>query len=135
MNKEFKKYFLQLTFLTFAIFIIAFGMFSFIFKDFYQPVFWILLTFFYVIHIIGHFILVFTYIKKKVNFGNSYFFSFGIKFLSYLIFLVLYLSMHKENALFFVICMFTLYIIYTVFEVRTTISISKSMNKNIEKSN
>ncbi len=135
MKKEFLNYFLKLTFLTIAIAVIAFGLLFSFFRNFYQPAIWFLILFFYSIHVVGHFVLVYANTRKKLNFGNAYFLAFGVKFFAYLVFLFLYIRSHKENAIIFVASMFALYIIYTIFDVRSTISFSKTLTTISEKSN
>ncbi len=133
MNKNLGKYYINLSLLTFIMAITAFILFKTYLAKYYSPVFWGLLLFFYLIHLISHSILIITQTKKKINFGNAYLGSFLLKFLSYIIFLIIYVLTNKENFIFFAISLFILYIVYTIFEVRANIKLSKRLKNSVEK--
>jgi hypothetical protein len=135
MTKESFKYLKNLLLLTTATALVAYLSFSTFLKEVYLPVFWFLLGFFFVIHAISHFVMVFNEKKKKMSFANAYLLSFSMKFLGYIAFLIIYYIRNKENMLFFGISLFVLYLIFTFFEVRVSIAFSKRTANKIEKSN
>lgn len=77
--------------------------------------------------------------KKQKNFISSYMLSRVIKFMSILIFLLLYIMLNMEDAWNFAIAFFLIYIMYAVFEVfvlkkeNTRISKGDKENKETEK--
>ena len=133
MSKELKKYSLKLSVLTLIVASTGSILFFSFLKNYYLPVFWWLLIFFFFIHMTGHIMLVYTNLKKKMNFANAYMLSFAFKFVSYIVFLVIYLNVHETNKLVFALYFLVLYVIYTFFEVKATITFSKSINSIIEK--
>lgn len=130
-----KNYYIRLTFLTVVIAVIALILFNTVLKNFYLPVFWMLLLFFFILHIGSHTLILIAEKKQIIKFNTAYLLSFTVKFVSYIVFLIIYLVHYKRISLSFVIALFTLYIIFTVFEIRSNLAFSKSTEKNIEKSN
>ncbi len=133
MKKDLKTYYFWLTLLTLVIGLAAFIIFRTLLKNYYHPEFWILLLFFFLVNIAVHSFIITAEKKKKLKFNTIYLISFAIKFIAYLSFLVIYLILAKTISFSFAISLFVLYIIYTVFEVRSTIIFSKSSEKNFEK--
>ena len=134
MNLLIKKgiftYTRNLTFLTLIVGIIALLLFSTVLRSIYHQVFWFLLLFFYILFTTGHTILILGESKWKMNFSNAYMLSFSIKFIGYFVALLYYFLTHKENIIYFGLCLIILYLIYTVFEVRSNVVLSKrSVNK------
>ena len=134
MKKDLKTYYFWLAILTLSLGFVAFILFRTWLKKYYTPEFWVLLFFFFVVNIVTHTFIVTAEKKNKLKFNTIYLISFTLKFVSYLLFLVIYLVLAKTISFSFAISLFILYVIYTVFEVRSTIIFSKSSEKNFEKS-
>jgi len=134
MNHELRKFIINSIILTVIIALTGLLVFTTFLARYYLPVFPLLLLFFFFINIIIHSLLVFSSGKTKIKFETAYMLSFFIKFLGYIIFMMIYVKTHKENAMIFVACLFILYIIYTSFEIRSIISFLKRSSNNYKKS-
>lgn len=133
LKKELFRYIKGLLLTTLIVAVISLILFSYVLSEFYRPVFWLLLAFFFIIHLTGQSIVFFNESRKKLSFANAYMLSFSIKFFGYIIFLLIYFLLHRDNVLFFGISLLALYAIFTLYETRSTISFSKRTFKKIEK--
>ncbi len=134
MNYELRKFIIISIILTGIIALTGLLAFTTFLARYYLPVFPLLLLFFFFINIIIHSFLVFSSGKKKIKFETAYMLSFFIKFLGYIIFMMIYIKTHKENAIIFVAGLFFLYIIYTSFEIKSIVSFIKRSSNNYKKS-
>ena len=134
MRKLLKIYIVWLSVLTGILALLGLIFFKTFLSEYYLPVYWFLLLLFYVIHAISQSIIVLADKKRPFNIGNVYLISFAIKFLSYLAFLIIYLVISESITMTFALVFFLLYLIYTVFDVRTKIRFSKTYPDKIEKS-
>ena len=134
MRNHLKTYILWLSVLTVILVFLGLLFFKTFLSEYYLPVYWFLLLLFYVIHAISQSIIVLGEKKHPFKFGNAYLVSFAIKFFSYLAFLVIYLIISESITMTFALVFFLLYLIYTVFDVRTKIRFSKTYPDKIEKS-
>ena len=134
MKKPFRFYFIWLSVLTAFLGLLELILFKTVLSEYFIPVFWLLLLFFYVIHAISQSIIIFSEIKRRFNLSNVYLISFVIKFFSYLVFLIIYLAIKESITITFALVFFSLYLVYTFFDVRMKILLSKTYLKNIEKS-
>ncbi len=134
MHYELRKFIIYSVILTGIVALTGFLAFTTFLGKYYLPIFPWLLLFFLCINIIVHSLLVSSSGKKKIKFETAFLLSFFIKFFGYIIFLMIYISKHKESALIFVAGLFLLYIIYTSFEIRSIISFLKRSADNYKKS-
>ena len=134
MNYEIRKFIINSIILTGIIALAGLLAFTTFLERFYLPVFPILLLFIFIINIIIHSLLVFSSGKEKFKFETAFTVSFFIKFVGYIIFMMIYIRSHKEDAMVFVVCLFFLYIIYTTFEIKSIISFIKRSSNNYKKS-
>jgi len=134
MRKSLITYLVRLTLLTIILGILALILFKTILSDYYLPVFWLLILLFFIIHAISQSLIFFTEKKHRSRFGNAYLLSFIIKFISYLTFLIIYLSISESITMTFAVVFFLLYLIYALFDVRMKILLSKTNTDKIEKS-
>ncbi|MBN2611810.1 MAG: hypothetical protein JXB00_09675 [Bacteroidales bacterium] len=132
-NKQ-SNYYIRVTIITAILAVIAATLFSTVLKEYYIPVFWVLLAFFYLIHLASHAFLVIAEKKNKLKFNTAYLISFSVKFIAYIVLLLVYLIINKGITYPFAISFFVLYLVYTIAEVRSTINNSKSSVKKFEKS-
>ncbi|MBN2215719.1 MAG: hypothetical protein JW723_15930 [Bacteroidales bacterium] len=134
MKKFFLDYILKLSLLTIILGIIGFILFKTILSDYYLPVFWLLILFFFIINVFSQSVIYFSQKKPLSKFGSAYVLSYLVKFISYLIFLVIYMIISERITITFAIVFFLLYLIYTLFDVRRKIVFSKTYSDKIEKS-
>ena len=134
MHYELRKFIIYSFILTGIIALTGLLAFTTFLSKYYLSVFPWLLLFFFFINIIVHSLLVNSSEKKKIKFETAFLLSFFIKFFGYIIFMIVYVSNHKENSIIFVAGLFFLYIIYTSFEIRSIISFLKRSSANYKKS-
>ncbi len=134
MNHELRKFIINSIILTGLIALAGLLAFKTFLARYYLPVFPILLLFILVINILIHSLLVVSSHWKKIRFETAYFISFFIKFFGYLIFLMVYIKTHRENAIIFVAGLFFLYIVYTFFEIKSILTFLKRSTGNYKKS-
>lgn len=134
MRKLLKTYIIWLSVLTAILGFLGLLFFKTFLSEYYLPAFWFLLLLFFLIHALSHSIIVFAENKRRFHFGNAYLISFLVKFISYLILLIIYLVISESITMSFAIIFFLLYIIYTLFDIRTKILFSKTYPNKIEKS-
>ena len=134
MRKLLRTYIIWLSVLTAILGLLGLLFFRTFLSEYYLPIYWFLLLLFFLIHAISHSIIVFAGNKRRFHFGNAYLISFLVKFISYLILLIIYLVISESITMSFAIIFFLLYIIYTLFDIRTKILFSKTYTNKIEKS-
>jgi hypothetical protein len=134
MYRETIRFIHRILFLTALVAIAGILVFSLLLKEFYLPVFPLLLGFFCVLNILVHWLLVYSSERKKVKFETAHMLSFFIKFFGYIVFALIYLKNNKENFKIFVAVLFILYIIYTSFEIRAIILYLKRSSNNYKNS-
>ncbi len=113
----FKKFLFQEFVLTISIGLVSFILFQTVLKNYYLPVFWILLSIISVLTGILHYSNVQASTKKASRFATGFLMITGIKMMIYLILITSYVLLNPEKASIFLISFFILYIFYTTFEV------------------
>jgi len=134
MRKSLLTYLIRLGILTVILGLSGMLFFKTFLSEHYLPVFWYLLLLYFFIHAISQSIIVLAENWRRFNIGNVYLISFAVKFFSYLVFLVIYLVISESITMTFALSFFSLYLIYTVFDVRMKILFSKTKPNKIEKS-
>jgi hypothetical protein len=134
MNHELRKFIINSIILTGIIALAGLLAFETFLARYYLPVFPFLLLFILVINILIHSLLVVSSGRGKIKFETAYLVSFFIKFLGYIIFMMLYTKTHRENAVIFVAGLFFLYLVYTFFEIKSILSFLKRSTGNYKKS-
>ena len=134
MYYEIRKFVINSVILTGVIALAGFLAFTTFLNKYYLSIFPWLLLFFFFINITVHSLLISSSGNKKIKFETAFLLSFFIKFFGYIIFMIVYISNHKENSLIFVIGLFFLYIVYTSFEINSIISFLKRSSGNYKKS-
>ncbi len=134
MYHELKNFIVKAIILTGIIALAGIITFSTFLKEYYLSIFPYLLAFFFIIYIIVHLLLVYTSKWKKLKFETAYMVSFFIKFFGILIFVIVFLNNHKNNSIPFILAIFILYIIYTLFELKSIISYLKRTSNLYKKS-
>ena len=126
----YKKYVLKLFIFTILIGLIGAVLFLAFFKNYYLPVFPWLLIFFFLITFLAHiFFLIVT--KRNISRFASMFMLFSmLKMLVYIIFIVIYLLINRDNTIPFLITFFSGYLLFSIFEVKSFISYQKNQIKS-----
>lgn len=132
MRNNLLTYLARLCILTIILGIIGLILFKTILSAYYLPVFWLVILLFLITHAISQLIIFTTVRKGRIKFENAYLLAFLVKFVSYLIFLIIYLTISDRITITFAVIFFLLYLIYTLFDVRTKILLSKTKTEKIE---
>ena len=111
-----KKYITRLLIFSTILSTISFGLFSFVLPQYYLPIFPYLITFFISVSILVHVILLKASNFRIAKFSTFYMGSTTAKLFLYIIFLIIYVLVDKENAVPFLLTFFILYFLYTIFE-------------------
>lgn len=101
--------------------ILTSGTFSmqFLCPDYVSPALPFIVLFFFVITLFSHYIILRGLYKENKNFVTNYMLATIIKFVSYIIFLVTYTLLNREDAILFGISFIILYFLYAIFEIIT----------------
>ena len=96
---------------------------------FITPALPFLFVFFISVTLTGYYFLMKSAEKKFIRFLNAYLLTTIIKLLLYILIMVIYILMNRRDALPFGITFFILYLFYTVFEISSLVTHSKSLEK------
>jgi hypothetical protein len=135
MYHEIKGFISRSLIITLLVAVTGLLVFRLLLKEYYLSIFPLLLGFFCVLNIVVHSLLVYASEKKSLKFETAYMISFFVKFFGYILFTLLYIKNHRENFKIFIAVLFTLYVIYTSFEIKSIISYLKRSSNNYKKSN
>lgn len=118
LKLAFKKYVLRLLFFSIIIAGLSFSLQLFL-ADYASPALPYLILFFFFIMLFTHYILLRGIYKKGKNFISNYMLATIIKFLSYIVFVLIYLLLVKEGRVLFIISFLILYLLFSIFEIYT----------------
>ena len=124
MNKDF-RFFLQLSVLTIIIGIVGTAFFLTVLKEYYLPIFPVLLIFFALMTASFHVILTRTLEKKPNSFSIVFMGLSAGKLFLMLLLIVVYLILRRETVISFLAGTFMLYMVFTFFEVKTLLRLVK----------
>ena len=128
-----KKFIIRILIFSIIISIVAFLLFSTIISKFYLPIFPFLLSFFVLTTIGIHAILTHAGGQRPARFSTFYMGSITSKLFLYVIFLVVYVLLDKQNAPNFLITFFILYLCFTVFETYSLLNDFNPQNNSVKK--
>jgi len=111
-----KKYIIRLLAFSVIISVLAFAIFQFVLGQYYLPIFPFLITFFVIVSISVHYILLKASNFRIAKFSTFFMGSITAKLFLYIIFLIIYVLVDKENAVPFLLTFFVLYFLFTIFE-------------------
>ena len=109
--------------------VITFGIAFFLPPKAITPVLPFLFLFFISVTLTGYYLLIKAAGKKFIKFLNYYLLTTTLKLLLFIAILVGYIMLNKEDAGPFGISFFILYLLYSVFEVVSLVSYSRSLNR------
>ncbi len=111
-----------------AVFLVGLVLFSTVLREYFLPVFYLLILYFPVLSITGRVLLNIPRHKKPGDFNIRYFLVRWTKVLLHLVFIMVYIVNYRENALAFVITFLACYVLFSVFDIYV-------MSERIKKSN
>ena len=120
-----KAFIVKLTGVTFALALIGWLAFSLFLQQYYLPVLPFLLLFFFATTIGVHAYQLKLAKTDMGKFTRSNMLITFFKLILYSVVAVVYIALHKENAIQFVVCLMLLYLIFTFFEVSELTKISR----------
>jgi hypothetical protein len=130
-----KSFVLKLFVVTAVIALIGWLSFSLFLAEYYLPVFPFLLLFFFITTIFIHAYQLKLSQKDMGKFARSSMLVIFFKLVLYSVAAIVYIAIHSENAIPFVICLFILYLIYNFMEVtEITRMVTKNRKNNTENS-
>ena len=128
MNTDLKRFIVKTLVLSAMIVLIGWLAFSLFIPQYYLPVFPYTLAFFLVVSIAVHAYQLKLAKTDIAKFTRSTMLVTFFKLVVYSIFAIIYIANDSENALFFVIALFFLYLIFSFVEVSEITRISKRKN-------
>ncbi len=111
-----KKYILRLITFSVILGVLTFALFKFVLGQYYLPIFPFIIIFFAIVSISVHYILLKASNFRIAKFSTFYMGSTTVKLFLYIIFLIIYVLVDKENAVPFLLTFFVFYFLFTVFE-------------------
>jgi len=126
----YKKYVLKLFIFTIIIGLIGAVLFLRVFKNYYLPVFPCLLIFYFLITFLAHIFLLVATKRNTSRFASMFMLSSMLKMVVYIIFIVIYLLINRDDTIPFLITFFSGYLLFSIFEVKSFISYQKNQIKS-----
>ena len=124
-----KQFIINIIIISTALVLIGWLIFSKFIPQYYLPVFPFLLLFFVVSSLMIHAYQIHLAKKDLSKFTRSNMLITFFKLFLYSAFAIVYIAVDTSNAKVFVICFVLLYLIFTVFEVTSLVSITSNNNK------
>jgi len=100
------------------------------FKEYYLPIYPIVILFFGIISFVVHYVLLKASERRANYFINNFMVSSISKMLIYLVFVGTYLFFEKENQATFIIFFMTNYFIFSIFEIKTLLDDLRKNDEN-----
>jgi len=125
MRKKYQHFILRLTLLSLVLAMLVFLLDRFLPSGIISPATPYLLILFYAITAVVHYVLLKITILNPRKFVGYFMLATFLKLLNYLIVIIVYVFFVKEGILSFILSFFTLYIVYTIFEVVTILAQTK----------
>ena len=120
-----KQFIFKILTVSIVLALIGWGVFSFFLKEYYLPVLPFMLLFFMIVTISVHAWQLRMAKKDIAKFTRSNMLLTFVKLVIYSVFAVVYIAFESENALVFVICLFVIYLVFSIIEVSDLTRISK----------
>ncbi|MEZ5104242.1 MAG: hypothetical protein R2757_07090 [Draconibacterium sp.] len=120
-----KQFIFKILTVSIVLALIGWVVFSFFLKEYYLPVLPFMLLFFMIVTISVHAWQLRMAKKDIAKFTRSNMLLTFVKLVIYSVFAVVYIAFESENALVFVICLFGIYLVFSIIEVSDLTRISK----------
>jgi hypothetical protein len=133
MNKEVSTYARRLILVTFAAGIMALALYFILPSTWFSSSLPFLFVFYYACSLISY-ILLDRSIRKKINrFISVFMLTTAVKLFLYVAVMIIYAFVNRKDAIPFLLNFFVLYLVYTVFEVIQTVTLTRSSSFADEK--
>ena len=116
----------RILFFSLVLLIISAILFLFLLKSYFLPVYILLFVINLVITIITYRTITKNVDNKTTKFTKNFISATGIKFLVYLVIYTTYVVLYKDNAIPFTIAFFTLYLAFSIFEIKEILKFFKN---------
>ena len=127
MNESIRKFLFNLLVITLSITCLGFGLFYFLFEEYYFKLFPVIPVFMFSVSLIVHLYLVKASAGDLRKFTSKYLGAMGMKILIYLVFIIVFLAINTAKAIPFLASFLAMYAALTIFEV---LSILNTMKNN-----
>ena len=125
MNPRLRQFYFKTSIFTFIICAISFILFSTVLKPWYINTYPLLVLYIASLSAIGNWWVLRASEFNPRRFTTAFMTSVTVKLMGYLIFILIYLLVDRSQAVHFLITFFTLYILFTVFEVSLVLKFLK----------
>ena len=115
MQNHLKKFLLKSAIFSGIILIIGAIIFTLVLKEYYLPIFPVVLVYFIFVTFIVHMILLKANTKRTAQFVPYFMLSMFIKLMLHLMFIVIYVVIDKQNAVPFLITFLICYFLFSIF--------------------
>ncbi len=122
MDTRLKKFLFRIILLSLILTVVGTAIFMTIAKNLYFKAFPFLIILYLVVSVSVHSILLRSLDKSPLRFNSSFMLSFMLKLFIYAIFVGIVLFLDKTNKYSFIIATLFMYIIYTVFDVKSILN-------------
>ena len=126
MIESLRKFIFNLLILTLALACIGFGLFYFLFEEYYYKLFPVIPGFMFTITLIVHLYLVKASEGDPRKFTSKYLGATGIKIMIYLVFIIIFLAINPANAIPLLASFLVMYAALTIFEVLSLLNTLKN---------
>jgi len=130
MNNHLKKFIIRGIIISLILFIAGFFLFITILKEYFSFSFPVLLVLIFLITVLFHRYLISSAGETNRKFPSKFLGATGIKMGLYMILIIIYVVLDRENAAPFLLVFMIIYIIFTVFEVVSVLNYLKA-NKEV----
>lgn len=120
-----KKFIVQGIFITLLFAVIGYFLFTGVFNPYYQVILPFVLLFIFLFTTVIHAILLKTARKKPKKLVNRFLMLTGLKMMIYLLIMIIYLIISKQDSVPFLLTFFIVYLVFTIFEISSILSCLK----------
>lgn len=120
-----KKFIVQGFFITLLLAVIGYFLFTVVFNPYYQVILPFILLFVFLFTTVIHAILLKTARKKPKKLVNRFLMLTGLKMIIYLLIMIIYLVISKQDSAPFLLTFLIVYLVFTIFEISSILSYLK----------
>lgn len=120
-----KKFIVKGIFITLLLAVIGYFLFTVVFNPYYQVILPFVLLFIFLFTTVIHAILLKTARKKPKKLVNRFLMLTGLKMIIYLLIMIIYLVISKQDSAPFLLTFFIVYLVFTIFEISSILSYLK----------
>ena len=124
------RYWIELTIVTLALIALGWIAFIFVFPGQYPPVLPIMLAVLVIMTAAGQVVLTRLLDQRFSKFNSAFLIFKAVKILVLMMFMIIYASVHKEHAVYFLGSTFVMYLVFMIFESR---SLNRQSRKQAER--